>query len=90
MPLQLKLAAREPIAHVVCHYRHVNQAERFERVDMDVHSTALEATIPAAYTDSPYSLQYYFTLIESPARAHLFPGLGADLTGQPYFVVRRA
>jgi hypothetical protein len=48
----------------------VNRAERFERVDMDVHSTALEAMIPAAYT--PGSLQY-FTLIESPARAHLFP-----------------
>jgi hypothetical protein len=90
LPLQLKLTAREPIAHVVCHYRHVNQAERFERVEMAAHSTALEATIPAAYTDSPYALQYYFTLIGSPARAHLFPGLGSDLTGQPYFVVRRA
>ena len=68
----------------------MNQAERFERVEMDAHSTALEAMIPAAYTDSAYALQVLLHADRESARAHLFPGLGSDLTGQPYFVVRRA
>jgi hypothetical protein len=48
------------------------------------------ATIPAAYTDSVFPLQYYFELRESPERAWLHPGFAADLANQPYYVVRRA
>ena len=47
------------------------------------------ATLPGSYTDSNYSLQYYFELKQAPDIASLYPGLGPDLTNQPYFVVRR-
>ena len=50
--------------------------------------TAYAAAIPAAYTDSPYPLQYYFELKSAPDRAWLYPGFPADLAGQPYYVVR--
>jgi hypothetical protein len=89
LSLQLKVTGSQPMARVVCHYRHVNQGERFERAEMAAREGTYEVAIPASYTESPYPLQYYFTLIESPTRAHLFPGLGPDLTTPPYFVVRR-
>jgi hypothetical protein len=69
-------------------YRHVNQAERFERSEMNANGNTYRASIPAAYTATPYPLQYYFVLTTS-TDAHLYPGLGADLMGQPYFVLQR-
>jgi hypothetical protein len=80
-PLALKAACDAP---GVLFYRHVNQAERWK-------STPLEngaASIPADYTDSPYPLQYYFEFRTAPDNAFLYPGLGPDLTNQPYFVLR--
>ncbi|MGA3017143.1 MAG: hypothetical protein ABSF62_08490 [Bryobacteraceae bacterium] len=71
------------------YYRHVNQAERFQSIEMEKHGDAWAASIPAAYTDFPYPLQYYFEVRESSAKAWLYPGLGPELTNQPYFVVRR-
>ena len=71
-------------------YRHVNQAERFESVEMQPHAKGYGASIPAAYTDSPYPLQYYFEMKESPEKVWLYPGFAADLSNQPYFVVQRA
>ncbi len=44
----------------------------------------------ASYTDSAYPLQYYIELRQGPASAWLYPGFTAELTNQPYFVVRRA
>jgi hypothetical protein len=71
------------------HYRHVNQPERFESVEMEPWSGTFRAMIPAAYTDSPYPLQYYFEVRESAEKAWLYPGFAPDLANQPYFVVRR-
>jgi hypothetical protein len=48
-----------------------------------------QTVIPAAYTNSPYSIQYYFELKEGPETAWLYPGFAADHANQPYFVVRR-
>lgn len=89
LPLQLKVTGSQAMARVMCWYRHVNQGEHFERAEMPAREGTYEFAIPASYTESPYPLQYYFTLIESATRAHLFPGLGADLTTPPYFIVRR-
>jgi len=75
------------LASVRLYYRHANQAERFQLVEMDAR---YHASIPAAYTDSPYPLIYYFELRESPQKAWLYPGFNEDRTNQPYFVVRRA
>ena len=44
------------------------------------------AAIPAAYTDSPYPLQYYFELRTATA-ATLHPAFNATLSNQPYYAV---
>ncbi len=78
-------------------YRHVNQAERYADVETAGDGDTFRATIPAAYTDSAYPLQYFFVLRSGSAdssgpngarRAALYPGLSADLTNQPYILVR--
>ena len=81
--LPLRLAVLEKVASVRMYYRHVNQAERFESVDMQLQSGAYQATIPATYTDSPYPLQYYFEL-----KSTLYPGFAPDLSNQPYYIIR--
>jgi hypothetical protein len=67
-------------------YRHVNQAERWQNVDMEVRGEGgMRAVIPAAYTNSKFPIQYYFELSRD-----LYPGFGPDHAGTPYFVVRPA
>ncbi len=80
-PLMIKIATSAKSVRL--HYRHVTQAERFETVDMRAEGGVHRATIPAAYLESPYPIQYYFEL----EGAALYPGLGDDLTEQPYFIV---
>jgi hypothetical protein len=77
------------VMSVVCHYRHVNQAERFEPIGMRQEGGSFSASIPAAYTRSPFPLQYYFTVTLRSGETSLYPGLGTELMDQPYFVVRR-
>jgi hypothetical protein len=72
------------------YYRHVNQAEHYQSLAMAADGSGYRAAIPGDYTDSDYPLQYYFELRESPRTAWFYPGLGADLLGQPYFLMRRA
>ena len=86
-PLTLELTA-PVLASAQLHYRHVNQAERWQSAIMNRKGQAYVAAIPAAYTDSPYPLQYYFELKLAPDRAWLYPGFPMDLAGQPYFIVR--
>ena len=69
-------------------YRHVNQGERFQVAGMEAQRKDYRATIPAAYTDSPYPLQYYFEIRHDSKNATLYPGFATDLTNQPYYVVR--
>ncbi len=66
-------------------YRHVNQAERYQQVDMEKRSGTFHGVIPGSYTDSKFPLQYYFELKQS-GNAWLYPGFNADLSNQPYFV----
>jgi hypothetical protein len=49
-----------------------------------------KAGIPAAYTKSPFAIQYYFELRDSTGDATLYPGLGPDLANQPYFVISQS
>jgi hypothetical protein len=89
LPLDVRVTSATP-ATVWCCYRHVNQAERFERVQMEASPDgAHRTTIPAAYTDSPYPLQYYFVVKTRADVAHLYPSLGPDRLQQPYVVLRR-
>jgi hypothetical protein len=85
----LEFAADRVHTSVVLYYRHVNQAERWQSVLAQPAGRVWRAAIPAEYTGSPYPLQYYFELRDAPAAATLYPGLGAQRTNQPYFVVRR-
>ena len=71
-------------------YRRVNQAERYQATDMHRRGDAWHATVPAAYTDSAFPLQYYFEFREGTDRAWMHPGFASDLASTPYFVVRRA
>jgi hypothetical protein len=88
-PLSIELSPAKPVSARL-YYRHVTQAERFESAEMQYSAGRYRATIPAAYTSSPYPLEYYFELRHGPESAWLYPGFRADLTGQPYFVVRSA
>jgi hypothetical protein len=70
-------------------YRRVNQAEKWDTVPMEPAGADLHAEIPAAYTASPYPLQYYFEIHLESGGAALYPGLPRDYSAQPYFLVRR-
>jgi hypothetical protein len=87
-PLELELAAPKLVSARM-YYRHVNQAERFESAEMQARDNGYRAVIPAGYTQSLYPLQYYFELKSGPDQACLVPGFAANLSNQPYFVVRR-
>jgi hypothetical protein len=88
-PLALEFAAGKDYASVLLHYRGVNQAERWKSEPMQSDGRVWHGTIPAEYTQSPFPLQYYFEVKEGPESAALYPGLGEQLTDQPYFVTRR-
>lgn len=70
------------------YYRHVNQSEHYQSLELQNHGERFYAVIPASYTQSQYPLQYYFELKQGQEKAWLYPGLNADLMNQPYFVVR--
>ena len=89
-PLVIELAVAPSLVSAKLYYRHVNQAERFNVVEMERRGEHWTATIPAAYTVSFYALQYYFELRDTSGAAQLYPGFSKALTGQPYFVVRRS
>ena len=88
-PLELELSIEKEVESVWLCYRHVNHAERYNLVEMRLTGKCYRASIPADYTNSLYPLQYYFGLKETPTKAWLYPGFLADLTNQPYFVVRK-
>ncbi|MGE5125388.1 MAG: hypothetical protein ACM3PV_03795 [Betaproteobacteria bacterium] len=71
-------------------YRRTNQAEPWQ-AEATVHEGGVwRATIPAAYTDSAFPLQYYFELATAtPAAVVLCPGFDANWSNAPYWVVRQ-
>jgi len=87
-PLNIEIAVDKSPQSVRLYFRHVNQGERFQSVVMRANGKQFQASIPAAYTDSPYPLQYYFEIERGPQNVGLYPGLGPNLIQQPYFVVR--
>ncbi len=87
-PLTVEFAAEKHYPSVQLVYRHVTQAERWQSVAMQSDGRRWYAAIPSGYTQSAFPLQYYFEVKESDSAA-LYPGFGEQLTGQPYFVVRR-
>lgn len=89
-PLEIELSFPDAPVVVQIHYRHVNQGERFQQAVMTAQGNQFQAVIPAAYTQSPYPLQYYFKITgRGSGQPSLFPGFAPDLASQPYFVVRQ-
>jgi hypothetical protein len=97
-PLRLTADALGPVAAVRLYYRRVNQAVRFQTLDLVPAGAGaggrFGGAIPGEYTASPFPLQYYFLLQDGAGRARLWPGLDAAgpeprLANQPYYVVRR-
>ncbi len=87
--LRLEFAAEKDYTSVQLHYRSVNQADRWKSEPMKSDGRLWRAAIPDEHTQASYPLQYYFELKEAPESSTLYPGFGEQLTGQPYFVVRR-
>ena len=58
-------------------------------VEMEQAGKDFRAEIPAAYTDSPFPLQYHFQIRDGSGKVGLLPGLKPGWQGQPYFVVRQ-
>ncbi|MGD0832544.1 MAG: hypothetical protein ABR907_16545, partial [Terracidiphilus sp.] len=77
------------LTSVFLRFRHVNQAERWKRAEMQANETVFSAEIPAGYTQSPYALEYCFELRAKNGDAWLAPGFDAALSSQPYYAVMR-
>jgi hypothetical protein len=89
-PLPLELRVSDPaVTAVRVHHRPVNHAEAWAGFDLERAGEVFRGAIPARGLATRFPLQYYFEIFVGPA-ATLYPGLGSDLTGQPYYVVRRA
>ena len=73
------------------YYRHVNQGERWLKVEMELgRGGSLTATVPGEYTQSEYPLQYYFELRAAGRRRVAVSGFNSTLSNQPYFAVMRS
>jgi hypothetical protein len=84
--LALAVATPPSVTQAILWYRHVNQGERWLSMPMHRTDTTHTAAIPAAYTDSPYPLQYYFELHTATA-ATLHPAFNPTLSNQPYYAI---
>lgn len=88
-PVALVLAVEQAApSAVMLLYRQVNQAERWQSLEMERDRRSFKGTIPGTYTRSPFALQYYFELRQGPA-ASLHPGFNEVFANQPYFVLAR-
>jgi len=89
----LTVTARAPkhtVSGLRLRYRHVNQADTWQVMEMERTGNEYRAAIAAAYTDSPFPLQYYFQIRSHSGLAWSHPGLENPWRGQPYFFLRQA
>jgi hypothetical protein len=89
LKLRVTLLTAEPGVQVSVLYRHLNQAEAYEKLNMQAQEGGFAAVVPGSYTDSPYPLVYFFELRDSAGEAWQVPGLNDDLSNQPYYVLRQ-
>lgn len=87
--IDIEVALEKMPKSVRLFYRHVNQAERFQNVEMQLVDKRYKANIPADYINSLYPIQYYFIIRDGPKSASLYPGFDPNLANQPYFLVRQ-
>ena len=91
-PLRVAVTVLVPdeVSSIRLHYRHVDQAERWKRVEMQGDGGSFTAAIPADYTKSDFPLEYYFDLVGKSGAARLEPAFNATLSNQPYYTVMRS
>ncbi|HEY1663606.1 MAG TPA: twin-arginine translocation signal domain-containing protein [Verrucomicrobiae bacterium] len=82
-------ASSAMISSIGLRYRHVNQGDIWQMMEMERTGNILQATIPADYTDSPYPLQYHFQIRSTAGNTWLYPGLENRWRGQPYYFLRQ-
>jgi hypothetical protein len=89
--LALSVAALVPdeVVSIRLHYRHVDQAERWKRVEMKGHGGSFTGAIPADYTTAEFPLEYYFDLAGKSEATRLEPAFNETLSNQPYYAVMR-
>ena len=68
-------------------YRQVNQAERWNVLDLAGENGVYAAAIPPEYTRSEFALEYYFELADAMGAEWMYPGFNKALSNQPYFAV---
>ncbi len=86
--LSLTLGTGSDVTGATLWYRHVNHAERWVSLRMKGDGGTYTAAIPAAYTESPFPLQYYFE-VRADGGATFHPVLNRTLSNEPYFAVYR-
>ena len=92
--LALRLRAPRPPAENApasahLYYRHVDQAERWSRMEMRSVQDGFAAAIPADYTQSPFPLEYYFELQSKDGAVWLYPAFNSTLSNQPYYAISK-
>lgn len=87
-PLRLSFTAPERSDLAIrVHYRQVDQSATWRVAPTAIHGDRFSLDVPADFTDSPYSIQY-FVEVRSSAGTGLYPRLDPlHLSNQPYFVV---
>ncbi len=88
--LRVLVSAPGNVSEIRLHYRRVNQAENYQIAAMERQAGNFAAVIPGDYTRSEFPLEYYFEVRTADGKAGLYPGFSAELTNQPYFVVRQS
>lgn len=90
VPLALDVggAGTRSVETVRLRYRRLDQSEAYEEVEMAREGAPFVGAIPGAYSDSPFALQYHFVIRDPRGGTWLHPGLGDELSDQPYYVVR--
>ena len=86
--LPLTISTPPSVTEAILWYRHVNHGERWLSTPMQRTASVHTAAIPAAYTNSPYPLQYYFEL-RTAISATLHPPFNPTLSNQPYFAIHK-
>jgi hypothetical protein len=86
--LTLVITTPPAVTQAILFYRHVTHGERWLSTPMQHTNLTHTAPIPAAYTDSPYPLQYYFEL-RTATSATLHPAFNPTLSNQPYYAIHK-
>ena len=86
--INIRITSQTP-RRVLLYYRHVNQAERWQSVELTRNIDNFQGEISASYTSGRYPIQYYFEIETGEAEATLIPQLAPNLANVPYYIVRR-